>query len=49
MPIYGVERPRQLGFQGVVPPGGGAAQLLVDRSLLEQPNGLCFSPDERLL
>ena len=26
MPVYGVERPRQLGFQGVyrVPPGGGA-------------------------
>ena len=30
---YGVERPRQLGFQGVfrVPPGGGAPQLLVNR------------------
>ena len=29
MPVYGVERPRQLGFQGVyrVPPGGGAPQL----------------------
>jgi gluconolactonase len=51
MPVYGVERPRQLGFQGVyrVPPGGGAPQLLVDRNLFEQPNGLCFSPDERLL
>ena len=33
MPGFGVERPRQLGFQGVyrVPPGGGAPQLLVDR------------------
>ena len=32
MPGYGVERPRQLGFQGVyrVPPAGGAPQLLVD-------------------
>ena len=51
MPVYGVERPRQLGFQGVyrVPPGGGEPQLLVDRNLFEQPNGLCFSPDERLL
>lgn len=51
MPVYGVERPRQLGFQGVyrVPPGGGAPQLLVDRHLFEQPNGLCFSPDERQL
>ena len=51
MPVYGVERPRQLGFQGVyrVRQGGGEPQLLVDRSLFEQPNGLCFSPDERQL
>jgi gluconolactonase len=50
MPVYGVERPRQLGFQGVyrvVP--GGQPQLLIDRNLFEQPNGLCFSPDERQL
>jgi gluconolactonase len=32
-----------------VPPGGGAPQLLVDRQLFDQPNGLCFSPDEELL
>jgi len=51
MPVYGVERPRQLGFQGVyrVPPGGGAPQLLVDRYMFDQPNGLCFSPDEKRL
>jgi gluconolactonase len=51
MPGYGVERPRQLGFQGVyrLPPGGGEPQLLVDRNLFDQPNGLCFSPDERSL
>ena len=51
MPVYGVERPRQLGFQGVyrVPPGGGEPQLLVDRNLFDQPNGLCFSPDEKHL
>ena len=51
MPVYGVERPRQLGFQGVyrVPPGGGAPKLLVERYLFEQPNGLCFSPDEKRL
>jgi len=51
MPVYGVERPRQLGFQGVyrVLPNGGEPQLLVDRHLFEQPNGLCFSPDEKLL
>jgi gluconolactonase len=51
MPVYGVERPRQLGFQGVyrVPPGGGEPQLVVERNLFDQPNGLCFSPDERQL
>ena len=51
MPGFGVERPRALGFQGVyrVPPDGGSPQLLVDRYLFDQPNGLCFSPDERRL
>jgi gluconolactonase len=51
MPVYGVERPRQLGFQGVyrVAPGGGPPQLLVERTRFDQPNGLCFSPDETLL
>jgi gluconolactonase len=51
MPFYGVERTPQLGFQGVyrIPPGGGAPQLLVERGLFSQPNGLCFSPDETLL
>ena len=51
MPGFGVERPRQLGFQGVyrVPPGGGQPKLLVDRYLFDQPNGLCFCPDERRL
>ena len=51
MPVYGVERPRQLGFQGVyrVPPGGGEPVLEVDRHMFDQPNGLCFSPDEHRL
>ncbi|MEJ2433157.1 MAG: isochorismatase family protein [Pseudolabrys sp.] len=51
MPVYGVERPRQLGFQGVyrVPPSGGELQLVVDPNLFDQPNGLCFSPDEQQL
>jgi gluconolactonase len=51
MPVYGVERPRQQGFQGVyrVHPSGGEPQLVVNRHLFEQPNGLCFSPDESLL
>jgi gluconolactonase len=51
VPVFGVERPRELGFQGVyrVRPGGAAPQLVVDRDLFEQPNGLCFSPDEQRL
>jgi gluconolactonase len=50
MPVFGVERRRDLGWQGVfrVLPGG-TPQLLVDRTLFDQPNGLCFSPDERIL
>ena len=51
MPVFGIERDRELGFQGVyrIPPGGTGddLQLLVDD--FEQPNGLCFSPDESLL
>lgn len=51
MPHYGVERKQQLDFQGVyrIAPGGGAPELLVERGLFSQPNGLCFSPDEKLL
>ncbi len=51
MPVFGEERERDLGWQGVfrVPPDGGNLQLMVDRDEFEQPNGLCFSPDESLL
>ncbi len=53
MPGYGVERPRELGWQGVfrIPPGqvGGDPELVVDRYQFSMPNGLCFSPDEKLL
>jgi gluconolactonase len=51
MPVYGVERPRQLGWQGVfrVSPGGGPPQLVVGRDDFDMPNGLCFSPDESRL
>ena len=51
MPGFGVERPRDLGFQGVyrVKQGQPGPELLVDRYLFGQPNGLCFSPDETLL
>ena len=50
MPGFGVERPRELGFQGVYRVRtDGALELLVDRDLFDQPNGLCFSPDEKRL
>ena len=51
MPGFGVERERELGWQGVfrLAPGGGDPQLVVDQDEYEQPNGLCFSPDESLL
>lgn len=51
MPVFGVERERQLGFQGVYRMRRGAveADLLVPRDLFDMPNGLCFSPDERTL
>ncbi len=54
MPHYGVERPRDLGWQAVfrLPPGhkpGDAPQLVVDRYTFTQPNGLCFCPDESRL
>ena len=49
MPGFGVERPRELGWQGVfrIKPGqvGGDPQLLVDRYMFSMPNGLCFTPD----
>lgn len=49
---YGVKRPLQQGFQGVyrMRPGhqpGEEPQLVCDRSLFSQPNGLCLSPCER--
>jgi gluconolactonase len=49
MPGFGLEREQDLSFQGVylVPSGGGEPTLLIDD--FEQPNGLCFSPDESLL
>jgi len=54
MPGYGVERPRELGWQGVfrLPPDhrpGDEPQLVVDRYTFTMPNGLCFSPDESRL
>ena len=51
---FGVERPRELGWQGVfrLAPGhrpGEEPELVVDRFTFTQPNGLCFSPDETRL
>jgi gluconolactonase len=47
----GVGRKNDLDFQGVfrVPPDGGDLQLVCDKDEFEQPNGLCFSPDESIL
>lgn len=46
---YGVERPQQLGFQGVfrVDAASGALALVADD--FSKPNGLCFSLDESRL
>ena len=54
MPGFGVERPRELSWQGVfrLPPGhrpGDEPQLVVDRYLFTMPNGLCFCPVESKL
>jgi gluconolactonase len=48
---FGVARDSALGFQGVyrIAPGGGPAELVVERDLFSQPNGLCFSLDESKL
>lgn len=50
-PGFGIERESELGFQGVyrIRPGGGDPELVVGRDEFEEPNGLCFSPDESLL
>ena len=51
MPVFGIERERDIGFQGVyrIAAGGGEPELAVGEDEFEMPNGLCFSPDESLL
>jgi gluconolactonase len=51
MPGFGLERDQDLSFQGVyrIQPGGGEPELAVAEDDFEQPNGLCFSPDESLM
>ena len=52
MEHFGVPRPTEQGFQGVyrLPPDhrpGDEPQLVVDRYMFSQPNGLCYSPCQR--
>jgi gluconolactonase len=54
MEHFGVPRQLELGFQGVyrLPPGhrpGDEPQLVSDRYMFGQPNGLCFSPCEQFM
>lgn len=51
MPGFGLEREQDLSFQGVyrLAPSGGEPELVVAEDEFEQPNGLCFSPDESLM
>ncbi len=48
MPGFGLEREQDLSFQGVyrMGPNGGEPELVVGEDEFEQPNGLCFTPDE---
>ena len=50
MPGFGEQRSQELNFQGVyrVSPER-ILELVVEKDCYEQPNGLCFSPDESLL
>ncbi len=49
MPVFGVEREKELDFQGVyrIAPGTGTVELVVDD--FEMPNGLCLTADESRL
>ena len=49
MPVFGIERERELGFQGVYRLADDELQLIVSEDEFEMPNGLCFSPDESLM
>ena len=48
VPVFGIERSQELNFQGLfrVSPDG---KLHLESDDFEAPNGLCFSPDEKLL
>ena len=48
MPVFGLERERELGFQALfrIAPNG---ELHCEADDFDQPNGLCFTPDESIL
>jgi gluconolactonase len=48
MPVFGLERPQELEFQGVYRIASGR-RLHCDANDFSQPNGLCLSPDEETL
>jgi len=49
LPYYGVERAPQLDFRGVYRVGPDAQSPVLLADDFAQPNGLCFSPDEKRL
>jgi len=51
VPGFGIEREQDLSFQAVyrIAARGGEPELAVAEDEFEQPNGLCFSPNESLL
>ena len=48
MPVFGLERPQELMFQGIYRIARGR-DLRCEANDFSQPNGLCFSPDEQTL
>lgn len=48
MPVFGLERPQELDRQGVYRVAKDGA-LVREADDFDQPNGLCLSPDERVL
>ena len=49
MPYYGVERPSELDFRGVYRMAEDGSELTLLADDFDQPNGLCFSRDEKRL
>ena len=49
MPVFGVERPRELDFQGVYRVDGATGDLELVADDFAMPNGLCLTRDESQL